>query len=96
MPKVQMQDVVVVLPGIMGSVLQKDGVDLWSAVIQLSKAVVPALGLSFDSLLMNDDDPELDDLGDGIKATRLTNVPGIIAGLIKTGDYQAIRDIFTQ
>lgn len=96
MSKVQMRDVVVVVPGIMGSVLQKDGVDLWSAVKQLSKAFAPSLGQSFDSLLMNGDDSELDDLGDGIKATRLTTLPGIIAGLIKTGDYKAIRNMFNQ
>lgn len=96
MPKVQMRDVVVVVPGIMGSVLQKDGKELWTAVKQVSKAVAPSWGQSFDSLLMNGDDPELDDLGDGIQATRLTTVPGIIAGLIKTGDYKAIRNMFTQ
>lgn len=96
MPKVSMRDVVVVVPGIMGSVLQKDGKDLWTAVRQLSKAVAPSWDQSFDSLLMNGDDPEFDELDDGIKATRLTTLPGIIPGLIKTGDYKAIRNMFTQ
>ncbi|MEQ9367459.1 MAG: lecithin--cholesterol acyltransferase [Coleofasciculus chthonoplastes F3-SA18-01] len=96
MSKVQMRDVVVVVPGIMGSVLQKDGKDLWTAVRQVSKAVAPAAGQSFDSLLINGDNPELDELEDGIKATQLTTVPGIIAGLIKTGDYKAIRKMFTE
>jgi Lecithin:cholesterol acyltransferase len=89
--KTDMTDLVVVVPGIMGSVLQKDGKDLWTPMRQLGKAGMPMLGLSFDTLMMKGDDREIDDLGDGIKATQLSHLPGIISGLIKTGTYKNIK-----
>ena len=92
-----MPDLIVVVPGIMGSVLQKDGKDLWNFTIrQVAKLYSPELGWSLDSLMMNGDDPELDDLGDGIEATNLLAIPGIIAGLIKKGGYKAIREKLTE
>ncbi|MBW4509569.1 MAG: lecithin--cholesterol acyltransferase [Scytonematopsis contorta HA4267-MV1] len=90
--KTDMTDLVIVVPGIMGSVLQKDGKNLWTARRQVVKGVVPFMpGISFDALMMNGDDYELDDLGDGIEATGLSSLPDIITGLIKTGTYKNIK-----
>ncbi len=96
--KTTMPDLIFVVPGIMGSVLQKDNKDLWnmSRKKELVKSLTPEFGWSFNSLMMEGDDYSLDDLGDGVRATSLMNLPSIIAGLTKTGTYKAIREKLTQ
>ena len=93
-----MPDLIVVVPGIMGSVLQKEGKDLWNFTRRnIARAYLPELGWSFNSLMMKyGDDPNLDHLDDGIEATKLITVPRIIRGLIRTGGYKAIREKLTE
>ena len=67
-----MRDIIVLIPGITGSVLQYCGHDIWS----FPTIVGPALRGQSDRFALlrmdpNQDDPDLDDLGDGIRATRL-------------------------
>ena len=65
-----MPDVVVVLPGIMGSVLQKDGSDLWAPT---GAAVLRALwdiDETASSLALSEDSADTESLGDGIVPTR--------------------------
>jgi len=95
MPKERMRDIVVLIPGIMGSVLEKDGKDLWAAS-RVAGAALTGLGSSFlRQLQLEGDDPDMDDLGDGIQATRLITVPRIIAGLTKTDDYSVLSGLIT-
>ncbi|MEM9947997.1 MAG: lecithin--cholesterol acyltransferase [Cyanobacteria bacterium P01_D01_bin.36] len=95
MTKIPMKDMVVILPGILGSVLQKDGRDLWAIsgqsfwnLVTNSKETIKSLELGFD-------DPSLDDLGDGIRATRLIEDVSIIPGLVKIDGYTQTTRMIT-
>lgn len=91
-----MQDIVVILPGITGSVLQKDGKDIWAVSGQ---AIWQALSRSFDSLqdlMLYEDDAEAENLEDGIQATQLISDTHLIPGLVKILDgYTAISRLVT-
>jgi pimeloyl-ACP methyl ester carboxylesterase len=93
MAKTPMQDLVVIIPGIMGSVLQnKDGKDIWAIS---PEAVWPALSSRGKSLLplkLNGDSSEAEDLGDGIKATKLITDAHLIPGFVKNYGYTALSD----
>jgi hypothetical protein len=58
--KVRMRDIVVLLPGITGSVLQKDGKDIWAISGQAVWKALTSLGSSLQQLMLRDDDPEID------------------------------------
>ena len=68
MAKVRMRDIVVLLPGITGSVLQKDGKDVWAISGQAVWKALTSLGSSLQQLMLGEDDPEIDDVGDGREA----------------------------
>jgi len=93
-----MKDVVVLLPGILGSVLQKDGKDVWAFSGGAALRALLSLGGSVKDLELHGDDPEADDLGDGITATRLMPDLHLIPGLWKIDGYgrisAAIREHF--
>lgn len=95
--KAKMKDVVVILPGIMGSVLQKDGKDIWNASAQvLSRALINSL----EDLKLKKDDPSGGDIEDRIKPTRLITdtylVPGF-SGFGKIVDgYNRTSDLITK
>ena len=85
-------DVVVLLPGISGSALAKDGQrDLgplnWSVV----GCGEHSSASRYASSSLSDDDPSVDDLGDGITATRLIPDLHIIPGLWKIDGYSATK-----
>jgi hypothetical protein len=90
MARVQMRDMVILLPGIMGSVLQKDGQDLWAISGQAAWTALWRLGSSIEKLNLEEDDPEVDALGDGIRATRLMPDAHMVPGLWKIDGYSAI------
>lgn len=85
--KTPMRDLIVILPGITGSVLQKDGKDLWAVSGQAIWDIVKSLGKALDALKIEQDDPEAEDLGDGIKAVRLVEDAQVIPGLFKVDGY---------
>jgi len=84
-----MPDVVVLLPGILGSVLQKDGEDLWAPT---AGATFRALTGQTDlqSLALAADPEDVDDVGDGIRAVRLFPDVHLIPGLWKIDGYSHI------
>ncbi len=88
-----MRDLVVVLPGITGSVLQKDGRDLWAISGQAIWRALTSLGRSLDDLRLAD--PEGDD---GVRATGLIEDAHLVPGLIKVDGYTRmaglVRDHF--
>ena len=55
-----MRDIVVLLPGIMGSVLQKDGKDIWAISDQTIWRALTSLGSARQHVTLGDDDPEID------------------------------------
>src|SRR5712692_1100771 len=95
MAKVRMRDVAVLLPGITGSVLQKDGKELWAISGQAAWGVLTSLGSSFQQLKLAGDDPAVDDLGDGISATRLIPDAHLVPGLVKIDGYSVISRFIT-
>ena len=79
--KTQMKDIVVILPGITGSVLQKDGKDIWGFSSEVILNFIKSRGKSLDALRVEQDDSDAEDLGDGIKAVRLVedaSIPGLV------------------
>jgi len=89
--KLPMGDVVVLLPGILGSVLSRDGRDLWAVSPGAAWKAIRTLGHSVDDLELHDDDPSVDDLGDGVTAPRLQPDLHLIPGLWSIDGYSQIR-----
>lgn len=98
MPKTPMRDVVVVLPGIIGSVLQKNGRDAWAVSGGAGLRALFTLGGSIQDLRLTDDPEGVDDLGDGVTAPRILPDLSIIPGFWKIDGYgrvtKTIRDEF--
>ncbi len=88
----QMRHLLIFLPGITGSVLQKDGRDVWALSGQGLWEYVRTLGQSLNTLLIAQEDWEQDDLGDGIKAVRLTEDLHSIPHLIEHAGYSVLVD----
>ena len=84
------KDVVVLIPGIGGSELSKDGDAIWSVTAGSFLRGVLSRGGSIKRLALDGDDPDADDLGDGVVATGLMRdfhvVPGLDWGIDGYGD----------
>ena len=84
-------DVVIGLPGISGSVLAKDGKEIWGTSRGAIWRAVSSGGDSINALALTAaDDPAIDDLGDGVTATRLVQDVHIIPGLWKIDGYSGM------
>ena len=98
MPGPPVSDVIVLLPGITGSVLQKDGKDVWALSGGAAVKALTSLGASIKELELHGDDPDADDLGDGVTAPRVIPDTHLIPGLWKIDGYgkvaKTIRDEF--
>jgi pimeloyl-ACP methyl ester carboxylesterase len=98
MPGTPVSDVIVLLPGITGSVLQKDGQDVWALSGSAGVKALTTVGASIKQLQLDGDDPDADDLGDGITAPRVIPDTHLIPGLWKIDGYgkvaQTIREEF--
>ncbi|WP_241253107.1 hypothetical protein [Streptomyces sp. W1SF4] len=94
MGKNPMPDVVVLLPGITGSVLTRDGKDVWAPSASAVIGALTSLGRSVAELELPDgqDDWREDDLGDGVVATRLVPDLHTLPGLWKIDGYTAIEE----
>jgi hypothetical protein len=80
-------DVLVLLPGITGSVLQKDGQDVWALSGGAAVNALLSLGRSVKDLELQGDDPDADELGDGVTAPRVMPDTHLIPGLWKIDGY---------
>ena len=85
----EFSDVVVLLPGVSGSALSKDGKEIWGLSTGALWGAASSIGKSIGQLKLGDDDPSVDDLGDGITATRVIPDLHIIPGLWKIDGYTA-------
>jgi hypothetical protein len=85
-----MADVVVLLPGITGSVLRKDGRDLWALSGRGVTDALRTFGRNLDALLLKDDPPDVDDLGDGVTAGALFPDVHLVPGLWKIDGYTTV------
>jgi len=90
MAKHRMGDVIVLLPGILGSVLTCDGKDVWAPSPGAIGRALWSLGRSVRALRLENDPWEEDDLGDGVTATRLMPDVHIVPGLWGIDGYTDI------
>jgi pimeloyl-ACP methyl ester carboxylesterase len=96
MAKQAMGDVVVLLPGILGSVLERDGKEVWAPSPGAVGRALWTLGRSVRSLALESDPVDADDLGDGVVATRLMPGVHIIPGLWGIDVYTGISRMITE
>jgi len=88
-----MKDIVVLLPGILGSVLERDGKEIWSVSAGAAWKALISLGQSIKQLeIAGDDDPSLDDLGDGVTASRLMSDIHLIPSLWRIDGYGVVSN----
>jgi pimeloyl-ACP methyl ester carboxylesterase len=90
MARKRLRDIIILLPGITGSVLQRNGKDLWAISGSAAWHWLSSLGKALDHLLLKKDDQDVDDLGDGIVATRLMPDAHLVPGLVKIDGYSKI------
>jgi hypothetical protein len=90
-----MRDLVVLLPGILGSTLQKDDKDLWAISGQAVSQMLFRAEETIDNLKLNQDDPEAKSLGDGIQAAALIQDTHLIPGFWKIDGYTKIAHLIT-
>ena len=95
MAKKPLGDVVVLLPGILGSVLTRDGKDVWAPSAGAIARGLWTLGHSVTSLEVHDDPWEQDDLGDGVDAPRLMSGVHLIPGFWSIDVYGGISKMIT-
>jgi pimeloyl-ACP methyl ester carboxylesterase len=90
MPRRPIGDIIVLLPGITGSVLQRDGKDVWALSGGAALRALVSLGGSIRDLALADDPPDQDDLEDGVTAPRLVPDIHIIPGLWRIDGYTKV------
>jgi pimeloyl-ACP methyl ester carboxylesterase len=87
---IPMRHLVILLPGTMGSVLQKDGRDVWALSGQALGSFLFTLGNGLKVLKMDGDDWQRDDLGDGIRGARIIEDLHSVPGLAEHAGYSVI------
>lgn len=88
--RIPMRDIIVVLPGITGSALRKDGRDLWAISVEGVLGALKSLGHNLNALKLVEDPADVDDLGDGVVADRLIHDLHMVPGLWKIDGYTKI------
>lgn len=92
MAKTRIRDLVVFLPGITGSVLARDGKDVWGLSIRAIWSALSTGGGSLRSLTLDADDPSRPLAPDGVTAPRLVKGPHLVPGLWKIDGYAPVID----
>ncbi|NOK61499.1 MAG: lecithin--cholesterol acyltransferase [Chloroflexi bacterium AL-W] len=95
MPQEHMNDIIVILPGFLGSTLQKHGKDVWGASFATLSITLRKALLNRELLLVGDD-PTVDDLGDGIRAVGLMSDITMIPKLWKVEGYSTLWKFLTE
>ena len=85
-------DLIILLPGITGSVLQCNGKDVWAITPASAIAALFSLGNNIKDLqIKGKDDWTKDDLGDGVTAPRLVQDVHLLPGFWQIDGYTAIK-----
>lgn len=87
MPRKATRDVFICLPGITGSVLRKNGRDVWNISGGAIFNALATLGGSIRDLKLEEDPVDEDDLGDGVTAPEVIRDVHLIPGLWKIDGY---------
>lgn len=91
-----MPHLVVVLPGILGSVLEKNGREVWGASSNAFFQGLLSRGKSIQDLKVTQDSSTSCDLGDGVKATKLFPDLHIVPGFWKIDGYSRLCEALTE
>jgi hypothetical protein len=83
-------DIVVLIPGITGSILQKDGRDVFGLTVGAGLRGLFSAGGSVRGLALADDPATVDDLEDGVTASALAPDAHLIPGLWRIDRYDKI------
>lgn len=83
-------DVIVLLPGILGSVLEREGQEVWAPTAGSAWRAIRSLGRSVRDLELADDSVKDDVLTDGVRATRLVPDVHLIPGFWGIDGYSGI------
>ena len=83
-------DIVVLVPGITGSVLERNGKEVWGPTAGAVFHGLFSAGRSLQDLKLGDDPPDVDDLGDGVVATRVVGDVHLFPGLWKIDGYTKV------
>jgi pimeloyl-ACP methyl ester carboxylesterase len=91
--QVRMRDIVVLIPGVGGSVLQHGGRDVWAVSGEalgqfLARSVTGRPGL--ERLVLHADDPVVADVDDGVVAARVLPRQQLVPGLQSHSGYRAV------
>ncbi len=93
MPPHEMRDIVVLLPGITGSVLKRNGKVVWGFSGGTIAGTLLTGGRSLlDALALKDDPSDREDVGDGIVADSLAPDLHLLPGLWKIDGYSKVAD----
>ena len=90
------RDVVVVIPGILGSVLEKDGKEIWGLSAQAGVRGLLTAGKSVKSLTLDGDSDTEPFLDDGVRPTKLINDLHLVPGLWKIDGYGRISEVLRE
>ena len=93
MAKAKMRDLVVLLPGITGSVLQKNGKDLWDVSGNALWSALTSLSNNLQALKLPDHDPGVEPPDDGVRATALIQKFHGVFGLGRIDGYTALAHL---
>jgi len=86
------QDVIVIIPGILGSALERRGDPVWGLNKRAFGRILFSFGRAVHNLTLREDPCDLDDLGDGVVATHLLHDLHLIPGFWKIDGYTKIVD----
>jgi pimeloyl-ACP methyl ester carboxylesterase len=88
---INIRDLVIVLPGIMGSVLERENTEVWGLSGRAFSTYLFSGGKSISDLILSaDDDLDADYAPDGVRATRLVSDLQILPGFWKVDGYDRL------
>lgn len=83
-------DVIVFIPGILGSVLERDGKALWDTRLATLTRLVVSRARDINSMTLADDSPDAEALDDGVVATSVIPELHLLPGLWKIDGYTRV------
>jgi hypothetical protein len=86
----------ILLPGITGSVLQKNNEDVWAVTRESVGGALTTLGRNLQGLELKDDPQDIENLGDGVVAAGLFPDVQLIPGFWKIDGYSGVRAALSQ